>query len=162
MKWWFGLICALAFAAQAETFTADVIAVVDGDTVLILRDAQKTKVRLLNIDAPEKQQPYGMRARRSLCELLCRRSVRVETSAADQYGRLLATLYVDGRNVNEEQVRRGMAWEYSHYHRNRTYRALQREAQLAQRGLWQQDQTEPPWQWRKSHPWTSAPAAGRP
>ncbi|GAB1235163.1 thermonuclease family protein [Ferrigenium sp. UT5] len=162
MKRWCGLLFCLVFSAQAETFDAKVIAVLDGDTVLVLRDQQKIKARLLAIDAPEKTQPYGRRSRRSLCELVCKRDVRLETQAVDQYKRLLATLYVDGRNINQEQVRRGMAWEYSHHHADQTYLALQQEAQQARRGLWADAEPTPPWQWRRAHPWQPKPAAGTP
>lgn len=151
-RWWL-LLCCLAFAVRAETFEAPVIAVIDGDTVLVLRGAQKVKVRMVDIDAPEKQQPYGRRSRRALCELVCRREVQLDTRAADQYGRLLATLYVDGINVNQEMVRHGHAWEYSHFHADKTYRALQSEARQAGRGLWSQAAPQAPAQWRKQHPW---------
>jgi hypothetical protein len=45
-----------------------------------------------------------------------------------------------------------MAWEYSHYHRDETYRALQSEARQAKRGLWTQYNPQAPWEWRKLHP----------
>jgi len=162
MKWWLGVFCCLALNVQAETFKASVIAVFDGDTLLVLRGAQKIKVRLLAIDAPEKEQPYGKRSRRALCQLVCKREVQIETQAVDQYQRLLGILYADGLNVNQEQVRRGMAWEYSHYHSDRTFLELQREARLARRGLWQDDAPQAPWQWRKSHPWQSKSVSGTP
>jgi len=162
MKWWWVVFCGLALNVQAETFDAKVIAVLDGDTVLVLRDQQKTKVRLVNIDAPEKQQPWGKRSRRALCQLVCKRAVRIETQAVDQYERLLATLYVDGINVNQEQVRRGMAWEYSHYHADKTYLALQSEAQQAKSGLWNDANPQPPWLWRREHPWQPKPSLGAP
>lgn len=149
-RWWL-LLCCLAFAVRAETFEAPVIAVIDGDTVLVLRDRQKIKVRLTGIDAPEKQQPYGKRSRRSLCQLVCRRAVRVEQRAVDQYQRALATLYADGLDVNREQVRRGMAWENSFHHSDRELVAIQREAQQARRGLWADAGPQPPWVWRREH-----------
>ena len=162
MKWWWAAFCCLALNVQAEIFDAKVIAVIDGDTVLVLRDQQKTKVRLVNIDAPEKQQPFGKRSRRALCQLVCKREVRIETQAVDQYERLLATLYVDGINVNQEQVRRGMAWEYSHYHSDGTFLALQREAKLARRGLWAEVNPQAPWLWRREHPWQPKSISGTP
>ena len=162
MKWWWVACCCLALNVQAETFDAKVIAVLDGDTVLVLRDQQKTKVRLVNIDSPEKQQPWGKRSRRALCQLVCKREVQVETQAVDQYERLLATLYVDGINVNQEQVRRGMAWEYSHFHSDKKYLALQQVAQRARRGLWAEANPQAPWLWRREHPWQPKPVPGAP
>src|SRR5512143_2287713 len=154
----------VALPASADEFVARVIAVMDGDTVLVLRGEQRIKVRLANIDAPEKAQPYGSESREALVKLVLQKQVRVRNEAMDNYGRMVAEISVGGRSVNEEQVRRGMAWEYSHFHRNRKYLALQSEAQRARRGLWGQGpQPEPPEQWRKAHPESLADAAhGKP
>jgi endonuclease YncB( thermonuclease family) len=152
MRLLFALACGLALAAQAEVFSGKVVAVFDGDTVLALRDGKPVKVRLLNIDAPEKEQAYGRQSRQSLQQLVGKRVVQVDTRAVDQYGRLLGTLSLDGVDINQEQVRRGMAWEYSFHHADRPYVVLQHEARQARVGLWAQDDAQPPWQWRKQHP----------
>lgn len=157
------LLCAsLVFPAQAETFTAQVIEVLDGDTVLVLRGHQKIKIRMANIDAPEKAQEGGMAAKQSLFDMVQHRQVQVDSQAVDSYGRIVGTLTLDGNNINEEQVRRGMAWEYSNYHSNKTYIALQNEAQQARRGLWAQPGAMPPSQWRKLHPNDLPPPAAHP
>ncbi len=165
------LWCCLALGAQAETFSARVIVVMDGDTVMVLRegggeaagsppasplrglrDGQKIRIRLADIDAPEKDQPFGKQSRDSLLEMVGRKQVQIDSRAVDQYGRTVGFISVDGRNVNQEQVRRGMAWEYSHYHTDKTYLGLQSEAQHERRGLWSRNSPQPPWQWRKQHP----------
>lgn len=145
------LLCLLPFAAQAETFFGDVIVVIDGDTVLVLRHGHPLKVRLADIDAPEKTQDYGMASRDALMRMVLHRRVEVDTRAIDKYGRTVAVLKIDGRNVDEEMVRQGWAWEYSFYHRDRHLVGLQQEAQQARRGLWQQADPLPPWQWRRQH-----------
>jgi endonuclease YncB( thermonuclease family) len=155
------LLCCLAMGARAESFTGKVIAVLDGDTVMVLRNGKPVKVRLANIDAPEKVQPYGKQSRQSLLELAGKKQAQIDTQAVDQYGRLIGSIRVDGIDVNREQVRRGMAWEYSHYHSDKTYVALQSEAQQARRGLWAQSGPQAPWQWRKLHP-TVKPNAQKP
>lgn len=139
-------------AAQAGTFSAKVLVVMDGDTLMVLRDGQKIKIRMANIDAPEKDQAFGPQARDSLQEMVGKKQVQIDSQAVDQYGRIVGLVSVDGRNVNQEQVLRGMAWEYSHYHSDRSYIALQSDAQQARRGLWSQSSPQAPWQWRKSHP----------
>lgn len=165
------MLCCVPLLAQAEIFSAKVIAVLDGDTVLVLRGAQKIKVRLANIDAPEvghagmgglppnsqKDQPFGTQSRVSLLEMVGKKQVQIDSQAVDQYGRTVGQISVDGLNVNQEQVRRGMAWEYSHYHSDKTYIGLQSDAQQARRGLWTQTSPQAPWQWRKLHP-SIAPA----
>lgn len=109
--WILFLLWACTFnTAHAEEFSAKVIAVLDGDTVLVLRGSQKVKIRLVNIDAPEKAQDFGMASRQSLVEMVLRKQVQINSQAIDQYGRIVAQLEVGGLKVNEEQVRRGMAW----------------------------------------------------
>lgn len=139
-------------AAHAGQFTARVIAVLDGDTVMAVSNSgPPVKVRLADIDAPEKEQPEGIAAKKSLSELVLHKQVSMNAQATDIYGRLVAHLTVDGRSVNEEQLRRGMAWEYSNYHSNKTYVALQNGAQQAKRGLWAGAEIMEPAQWRKLH-----------
>ena len=152
------LLFCIASSVQAGDFTGKVIAVMDGDTVMLLQGGKPVKVRLAEIDAPEKAQPYGMASRDSLNSLVNGKEIRVESRAIDDYGRMVAILSVDGLNINQEQVRRGMAWEYSRFHSNHLVVALQREAQLAKRGLWAGDEIIEPTQWRKEHPsdWTAA------
>jgi len=169
--WLVGAAAAACAAASPDAeFTARVIIVLDGDTVMVVRacnggrqappaasrlpacvDNKPLKVRLAEIDAPEKEQPGGMESKQSLSGMVLKRRVSVDVQTVDKYGRLVAHLAVNGRRVSEEQLRRGMAWEYSNYHSNKTYVALEREAQRARRGLWAQAGAVPPWEWRKLH-----------
>lgn len=156
------LLCSSSLAVAKE-FAAKVIAVLDGDTVLVQREGRNgrpEKVRLAEIDAPERDQTFGETSRRSLSDLVLGKQVRVATLAVDDYGRLVAHLSVakaDGRlDVNAEQIRRGMAWEYSYFHRNHALVVLQNEAKKAPRGLWALSNPVPPWEWRKLHPHAAA------
>jgi len=152
------LLLALLFflpagAALAESFVARSVTVLDGDTVLVWREAgmRPMKVRLADIDAPEKDQDFGDASKRSLVQMLSGRQVRVDPVDVDVYGRLVARLYTGDDSVNAELIRRGMAWEYSLHHRNREYLRLQDEAKQAKRGLWAQHNPVAPSQWRKLH-----------
>jgi len=138
---------------HAEEFDARVIAVMDGDTVMVLREGKKIKVRMLNIDAPESDQEFGKESRQALADRVLKKQVHVSSQAVDSYGRMLAEISVDGKSVNEEQVNNGMAWEYSHFHRDKRYLSLNKQAQKMRRGLWAQAvQPISPEQWRKAHP----------
>lgn len=149
------LILMLIFSisiVQAEEFDAKVIVVMDGDTVMVLRDGNKVKVRLANIDAPESDQEYGKESRDALAKMVLKKQVHVNSKAVDSYGRLIAEISLDGKSVNEAQVKRGMAWEYSHYHSNKRYLSLNKQAQQARVGLWANGiQPISPEQWRKAH-----------
>lgn len=135
--------------AQAEEFTGEVIAVLDGDTLQILRDGQPVKIRLAGIDAPESAQENGAAARQSLAELVLHKQVQVHTLAVDDYGRLVAEIKANGLNINQEQVRRGMAWSTSHSNNGVT--VLEQQARAAKRGLWVQADPVSPRQWRQGH-----------
>jgi len=150
------LLLCTPLLAHAEEFVGRVIVVIDGDTVLVLRYGHPLKIRLADIDAPEvahagsqKSQRYGPASRDALKRLVLHKRVKVDTLAVDKYGRIVALLELGTLNINEEMVRLGMAWEYSHFHSDRHYIALQRQARQARRGLWQQADPEPPWRWRR-------------
>lgn len=117
-----------------------------------IRTGGLVKIRLAEIDAPEKAQTFGEASKQSLSGMVLGKQVKVVSQAVDQYGRLIAHLSVDGLDVNAEQIRRGMAWEYSNFHSNQALIALQNESKQAPRGLWAQSNPTPPWKWRKQHP----------
>lgn len=142
----------------ANARAAVVVNVHDGDTVrLRLPDGQVEKVRLTDIDAPEKHQPYGIAATEELDGLLHRGEVYFRAYERDRYGRMVARLYVetDGRviDVNREMVRRGAAWYYGRYARDRSLREIQQAAKAANAGLWAEEEgpAEPPWEERRGN-----------
>ena len=162
------LLIGFCAGAGAETFSAKVIAVIDGDTVIVQHANRKTTLRLAGIDAPEKAQPWGSESRGALSQLVMHKDVRVTTKTVDDYGRVVAMLEVGGLNgtarinVNEAQLRSGMAWEYSRYHADKMLIALQAEAQRARLGLWRQAHPQPPWEFRKGQAGLGAGAATSP
>lgn len=153
------LLCALLLycisaLASGEEYSGRVINVLDGDTVLVSSDDHPQapiKIRLVNIDAPEKDQEYGMASRQSLLDMVLNKPVQVVTQAVDDYGRVIATLRVRDLNVNHAQVQRGWAWENSRFHSNKVLVAMQQEAQQNRRGLWAGVNPIAPNLWRKDH-----------
>lgn len=152
------LLCA-AGAARGVDFSGKVIAVLDGDTLLVLQENNPVKVRLVGIDAPELAQPFGEEARQSLAGLVMNRQVQVISRAIDVYGRMIADVRIGNINLSHEQVRLGMAWESSRFHNHQELITLLREAQSSRRGLWAGEQMIEPSQWRKLHPSHSATQA---
>jgi endonuclease YncB( thermonuclease family) len=162
--WWVAaLFLLVVVSAQAETFQGRVVGVADGDTITVL-DADNTqhKVRLSGIDAPEKAQAYGQRSKQSLSGLVFGKSVVVETTKRDRYGREVGKVLADGLDVNLEQVNRGLAWHYKAYQREQppadrtTYSEAEQAAREARTGLWQDPEPVPPWEFR--HGPSKAPA----
>ncbi|MFU2883559.1 thermonuclease family protein [Pseudomonas aeruginosa] len=143
-------VCTLGFVSAARAdFAGPVIAILDGDTIDVLIDRQPVRVRLAQIDAPEKRQAFGTRSRQALSALVFRQSVTVADAGRDRYGRVLGTVYVSGVNVNAEMVRQGMAWVYRQYATDRSLFALENEARADRRGLWADPSPVPPWQFRR-------------
>lgn len=137
------------WSAQAEQVTGKVVSVLDGDTLVVLDESKRQhKIRLHQIDAPEKRQDYGTRSRQSLADLAFGKPVSVKIVARDRYGRKVGQVLVDGLDVGLEQIRRGMAWVYRQYATDPVYFAAEASARQKRLGLWVQPHPIPPWQWR--------------
>jgi endonuclease YncB( thermonuclease family) len=75
----------------------------------------------------------------------------ISNGTKDRYDRLVATVYI-GKNwvLNEELLRKGMAWHYIKYSKKPEYADLQEEARDNQIGLWADENAMSPWDWRKA------------
>lgn len=133
-----------------------VVGISDGDTLRVrcpAIQAEPIKVRLAEIDAPEKGQPFGSNARQALANLVFERTVEVQRVGTDRYGRVVARLAAEGHpDVNFELVRQGLAWCYPKYvKRVEECRRAEDDARSNRRGLWGDGRTAvAPWEWRKS------------
>ena len=138
--------------ASAQEFMAKVIGVSDGDTITVLRDRTPTKIRLMGIDCPESKQDFGSRAKSVTSELAFGQVVKVQRRDTDRYGRTVADVILpDGRSLNQELVRQGMAWHYLRYApKDVTLSRLEAEARAKKLGLWSQPNPVPPWEWRET------------
>jgi micrococcal nuclease len=136
----------------AEEFSGKVVGVSDGDTITVLRNRTPIKVRLHGIDCPEIGQDFGSRAKAFTSELLFGQVVKVVPRDIDRYRRTVAdVILVDGRLLNHELVRAGLAWRYRKYAPDiGTLAQLEAAARDAKRGLWSQPNPVPPWEWRKT------------
>lgn len=129
--WLAALLALWLGVAHAAEFSGKVVAVADGDTLTVLVDRHQVKVRLTEIDAPEKNQPFGNRSKQSLADLAFGKVVRLVTYDEDRYGRTLGRVYVGKQDVNAEQVRRGMAWGFDRYVTERGLYSFRDEARAA-------------------------------
>jgi len=138
--------------ASSERVSGLVTYVADGDTVYVrMQERQEQQaVRLLGIDAPEICQDGGPRARQVLHELVHDQRVDLELQGQDTYGRLLARVFSQGRDIGREMVRQGQAWSHAH-NGSAAYGAEQEQARAARRGLFAQPSPEPPYRFRRRH-----------
>lgn len=137
-SWCCALVVALPGMVQAsEVWMAWVSWVMDGDTVLLVREGQQepVKLRIDGIDAPETCQPGGVEARDAMIRLALRKPVQVADHGQDSYGRHVGRLSIDGVDLGAEMVRSGMAWAYRFCTGKGPYANLQRQAQQQKMGL---------------------------
>ena len=146
------LALAISFQANADTLAGKVIGVSDGDTVTLLsQDKQQIKVRLAAIDAPEKAQAFGQRAKQHVSDLCFGKQAEVKVIDTDRYGRSVGEVSCDGVFANAEMIKAGMAWVYRKYSKGYVaFFPLEEEARVARRGLWSDTDPVAPWEWRKS------------
>ena len=143
---------------QSETITGKVVSIADGDTITILTAEKKqVKIRFNGIDAPERGQPFGTRAKEHLSSIVGGKSVRIVTHGEDRYDRTIGDVFVEGekpedsaKNVNTAMVADGLAWHYVYYAPDNTELAeAEKTAREKKQGLWADASPVAPWDWRK-------------
>lgn len=107
-------------------------------------------VRLAEIDAPEKRQPFGQRSRQHLADLCFEATASVRPVSRDRYGRTVGHVECRGTDASTAQVKAGMAWVFERYVLDRSLYAEQRKAQASKIGLWPDAEPVAPWDWRAS------------
>lgn len=114
-----------------------VVGISDGDTMTCLTDDKRqVKIRFDQIDAPETGQGFGGASKRALSDMIHGKTVNLDTKEQDKYGRTVAEVYYDGKNVNKEMVALGMAWAYREYVKDQEYLDLENAARRASLGIW--------------------------
>lgn len=141
---------AAAPPATIEEFSGKVVSLSDGDTLTVLKDRKQIKVRVEGIDAPEKSQAFGNKSKNALADLIGRKEVAIHATGTDKYGRTLARVIFDGRDISELMVARGMAWHYKEYSDDETLAELEDKARASKLGLWAEPDALPPWEFRKN------------
>jgi micrococcal nuclease len=125
--------------------------IIDGDTISVIYNGKQTNVRFLLVDCPETshprlgEQPFGKEAKeftRSLVEIAHKIELEFDIGPKqDKYGRLLAYVYVDGKMIQEELLKKGLARVAYVYPPNTRYvdqfTAIQKKAQQQGIGIWE-------------------------
>ena len=144
------IILLLSLIACSDTYTiGKIVRVIDGDTFVYQTNNRQFRVRLLDIDAPELSQTFGLKSKDYLQRFLNKR-VKMYCKGKDQYNRVLAVLYVEGVNINEQMIREGYAYFNSKWSDNFELMKLEYAAKRKRIGLWNYD-TCSPWIYRKQH-----------
>lgn len=143
------LLAAMPAHSASPAFTGKVVGVADGDTLTVLADNTPRKIRLAEIDAPEKKQAFGERAKQSLSDLCFNAQATVSAGKPDRYGRTVARVSCNGVDASLYQVSNGLAWAYTAYLTDPAIAIAERAAHESATGLWGDTAPTPPWLYRK-------------
>jgi micrococcal nuclease len=146
------LATALILGYGLSAYSAEITYFYDGDTVKIYDNGTEFKLRITDIDAPEKNQSYGKKSRRALMQLCEHGEFQAQITGQDKYGRKLGKLVCHGEDASLYMVKNGYAWFYAHYSNDGNLAAAEQQAHNNGLGLWHAKQQTPPWVWRKNHP----------
>ena len=131
--------------------TGRVIGIKDGDTVVVIDSLNiQTTLRLAEVDCPEKNQPFGTKAKQFTSQEIYLKTVKYVVTDIDRYGRSIAMIYYDdNKYLSAEIIRAGMGWHYKKYSKSIELAELEIEALKEKRGLWIDENPKNPSEWRK-------------
>ena len=149
MKFIFLLLLSFNAAFLISYTPLENIRVVDGDTIRAEVKGKEIKIRLVEIDAPEINQPFGAQSKNFLNRLLDEKDVTLISQGEDRYGRTLGEIYANGESANALMIKSGFAWVYDEYAKNSSLYMYQDQAKAENLGLWRAKDPIAPWMWRK-------------
>lgn len=138
-------------ASYAQKFQVKVVGISDGDTfTAINRDKLQLKIRIYGIDAPEKKQDYGQKAKQVLSDCIFGKVVTIDVQSQDGWGRYISYVYTpEGRDVSLLMLQKGMAWHFKKYDDTEIYSNAELNAKSRKVGLWAAPNPIAPWDFRK-------------
>lgn len=142
-------LCSSANTTDKNVIKGKVVSITDGDTFTILVDKEQSKIRLAEIDAPERKQAFGTQSRKALADKIFDKTVSVKWQSKDRYGRIIGNVYLDERWINKEMIEEGWAWQYNAYSKSKELCEFQEYAKNNKLGLWCDKNPIPPWQYRR-------------
>ncbi|MBO3099606.1 thermonuclease family protein [Gelidibacter sp. DF109] len=145
----FQFIISIAFS---QSLTGKVVGIMDGDSFKLLTlDSTVVRVRLANIDCPEKKQPFSAKATQFTADAIFGKMVTINIQKTDRYKRYISNVtYNDSLSLCHELVKNGLAWHYVKYSKDKTLQEMEDKAKAAKVGLWQDSHPTAPWEWRSS------------
>ena len=149
MKWIYLLLLSFNAAFLISYTPLENIQVVDGDTIRAEAKGEEIKIRLVEIDAPEINQPFGAQSKNFLNKVLYEKDVTLIAQGEDRYGRTLGEIYANGESANALMIKSGFAWVYDRYVKDSSLYKYQDQAKAENLGLWRAKDPIAPWVWRK-------------
>ncbi len=119
----------------------------DGDTLVVVNENTKySKIKLMDIDAPDLKQPFGDKSKQSLSDLCLLKPAIIDERGLNKRMLTLARVKCNNLDASEEQVKHGMAWAEPSEQTDQTIKDLADQARSAKIGLWQDSDPIPPWE----------------
>lgn len=154
-----GLAALLGLAASApgaaaspqsqEPWSGKVAAIEEASTLEVVHAGRSQRLRLAGTAPPELDQPWGREANEFVRANALGQVVIVEPQGVDHKKRPLAHIILpDGRDLGAEMVKEGLAWHYRRWSKNPLLGDMEKDARDDRRGLWQDPDPVPPWEWR--------------
>ena len=147
------------FGQDLTAFTGRVTAVTGGDMITVVDGKNKEyRIRLAGIDAPESGQDFGAAARNFLSGLVQDQTVTVIGRRFDTDGRLVAQVFLLGRDVSYSMIWAGLAWHDKDLDEDqikddrKRYAEAEKFARGTKGNIWSQAKPVPPWDYRKDNP----------
>lgn len=110
------------------------------------------RIRLFGVDAPEKGQPFGEKAKQYTADLCFGKVVRARQISKDQYRRVVAEVALpDNTSLNYRLLQAGFVWHYKNFSQNEVWAAAELQAKKEKLGLWKDAHPIAPWDWRKKN-----------
>jgi len=138
--------------ASSWAWQGKVVGISDGDTITVLHEGKNKKVRLYGIDCPEHRQDFSRKAKEFTSKMVFGKTIEVKPMDTDWYGRTVGIAGIDGKSLNEELVKAGLAWVYTQYCKVSfcsQWEGFQEDARKAKIGLWSVPNPVPPWEFRQ-------------
>jgi endonuclease YncB( thermonuclease family) len=150
------LLLAVGASAQ-DVIHGRVVGVTDGDTIKVLTaQKQLLRVRVTWIDAPERSQAFGQRAKQAMSALVFGKDVELRFHTVDRYGRLVCMVFSGGTDAGLELIKERFAWAYTKFlpeasvETQQSYTAAESAARVARTGLWVDTNPVAPWEYRQA------------
>lgn len=138
---------------QSQTmFKARVSAIKDGDTVVVINGLYtQITLRLAEVDCPEKNQPFGTRAKEYTSDQIYNKEIQYIVTDKDRYNRSIAMIFYDEdrKYLSAEIIKAGMGWHYKRYSTSQELATFEIEAREAKKGLWVDEKPIEPSEWRR-------------
>lgn len=145
------IIFIFPFVCYAQTLSGKAVSITDGDTFkLLTKDSTLVRIRLANIDCPERKQPFSAKAKQFTSDAIFGKHIKLNVLKQDRYGRLIAYVFYDTKNLSKELLKAGLAWHYVRYSDDDLLQTLEDGAKKDKRGLWIEPNAIAPWEWRSN------------